>query len=119
MPQEPHVPNDKTKAQAQQAAGLGLPHEQIGALLGISDKTLRKYYETELAIGKATASAQVAKSLFNKAINGDTTSAIWWTKAQMGWSEKNTTVFSNPDGSALNGIEVSFVAPTPKNESTS
>jgi HEAT repeat protein len=111
MPQEPHVPTDKTKAQAQQAAGLGLPHEQIGALLGISDKTLRKYYEMELALGRATASAQVAKTLFNKAIGGDTTAAIWWTKAQMNWSEKNTTMLANPDGSALDGIQVSFINP--------
>ena len=63
-----HIPDDKTKAQVQQAAGLGLPHEQIGALIGISDKTLRKYYATELALGKATASASIAKSLYNKAL---------------------------------------------------
>ena len=73
MPQEPHEPSEKTRAQAEQAAGLGLPHEQIGALIGISDKTLRKYYATELAVGKAKASAKIAQTLFNKAIKGDTT----------------------------------------------
>lgn len=107
----PHEPTEKTKAQAQQAAGLGLPHDQIGALLGISDKTLRKYYETELALGKATASASIARTLFNKAQGGDTTALIWWTKAQMAWGETNTTKLANPDGSAIEGIQVSFVAP--------
>jgi hypothetical protein len=87
MAQAPHKPTDKTREQAKQAAGLGLPHDQIGALLGISHVTLRKYYETELALGKATASAQIAKTLFNKAQSGDTTALIWWTKAQMRWAE--------------------------------
>jgi hypothetical protein len=82
MAQEPHKPTDKTREQAKQAAGLGLPHDQIGALLGVSHVTLRKYYETELALGKATASAQIAKTLFNKAQSGDTTALIWWAETQ-------------------------------------
>jgi len=83
-----HQPTEKTKATVQQSSGLGLPQEQIAALIGISPKTLTKHYPIELALGKAMASAQVAKSLFNKATQGDTTAAIWWTKTQMGWSEK-------------------------------
>ena len=111
MPQEPHEPSEKTRAQAEQAAGLGLPHEQIGALIGISDKTLRKYYATELAVGKAKASAKIAQTLFNKAIKGDTTAGIWWTKAQMGWGETNTTKLANADGSNITGLEIIFEDP--------
>ncbi len=109
MAQASHEPTEKTRAQAQSAAGLGLPHEQIGALLGISDVTLRKYYDVELALGKATASASIAKTLFNKAMAGDTTAMIWWTKAQMAWGETNTTKLANPDGTPIEGIMVSFV----------
>jgi hypothetical protein len=104
-----HTPTEKTKEQVLSASGLGLPQLQIAALLGISDVTLRKHYEKELAVGKATASAQVAKSLYNKAVSGDTTAAIWWTKAQMGWGETNTTKFGNIDGTPLEGIQVTFV----------
>ena len=106
-----HIPTDKTREQVLSASGLGLPQVQIAALLGISDVTLRKHYEKELAVGKATASAQVAKSLYNKAISGDTTAAIWWTKAQMGWGETNTTKVGNIDGSPLEGIQITFVKP--------
>ena len=106
-----HIPTDKTREQVLSASGLGLPQVQIAALLGISDVTLRKHYEKELAVGKATASAQVAKSLYNKAITGDTTAAIWWTKAQMGWGETNTTKVGNIDGSPLEGIQITFVKP--------
>jgi len=106
-----HVPTDKTKEQVLSASGLGLPQVQIAALLGISDVTLRKHYEKELAVGKATASAQIAKSLYNKAVSGDTTAAIWWTKAQMGWGETNTTKVGNIDGTPLEGIQITFVKP--------
>lgn len=99
-----HCPTDKTKAQVQQASGLGLPQEQIAALIGISVKTLTKHYELELGLGKATASAQVSKSLFNKAINGNTTAAIWWTKTQMGWSEKLQHELTGKNGGALQVI---------------
>ena len=82
-----HMPTDVTRKQAQQAAGFGLPQDQIGALLGIDDKTLRKHYPDELALGRALASAAVGESLFRRAVSGeDTTAAIWWSKCQMRWS---------------------------------
>jgi hypothetical protein len=107
-----HQPTDKTQAQVQQASGLGLPHDQIAALIGISDKTLRKHYAIELALGKAQASASVAKSLYNKAIKGDTTAMIWWTKAQMKWSETVKQEITGENGEALiPSINISFVKP--------
>jgi hypothetical protein len=30
----------------------------------------------------------------------------------MGWGERNTTVLSNPDGSPVEGIKVTFVKPS-------
>ncbi|MSQ98118.1 MAG: hypothetical protein EXR85_02295 [Xanthomonadales bacterium] len=99
MAQKPHKPTDDLREQVESASGLGLPHDQVCALIGISDETLRKYYGPELGMGKAKASAQVAKSLFNKAVQqGDTTAMIWWTKAQMRWAETQRHENSGPDG---------------------
>lgn len=95
-----HKPTEENKRIVETSAGLGLPHEQIGALIGIDDKTLRKHYRTELDLGKAKASAQIAKTLFNKAQGGDTTALIWWTKAQMRWAETQKQEVSGPDGGA-------------------
>jgi len=51
-----------------------------------------------LSIGKAEASAKVAGTLFNKAQSGDTTAMIWWTKAQMRWSETVKQELTGKDG---------------------
>ena len=53
----------------------------------LDDKTLRKYYRSELDMGKAKANGQIAKTLYSKATAGDTTALIWWTKTQMRWAE--------------------------------
>jgi len=70
-------------------------------LIGISDETLRKYYGPELGIGKAKASAQIAKTLFNKAQSGDTTAMIWWTKAQMRWAETQRHETTGAEGGPI------------------
>lgn len=96
-----HIPNAENKRLVETSAGLGLPHEHIGALIGIDDKTLRKHYRQELDVGKAKASAQIAKTLFNKAQSGDTTALIWWTKAQMKWAETQKQEHSGVDGAPM------------------
>ena len=109
-----HEPTANSRLQVETSAGLGLPHEQIAALIGIDDKTLRKHYRTELDVGKAKASANIARSLYNKAIKGDTTAMIWWTKAQMRWSETVKQELTGADGEELTGITVNFVRPNDK-----
>ena len=110
MPFKPHRPTEETRKRVREMSGLGLPHEQIGALIGISDVTLRKHYSDDLQMGKAQASARIADTLFNKAQAGDTTAMIWWTKAQMRWSETVKQELTGQDGAPLlSGIQVSFV----------
>jgi len=112
IPQEAHKPTEETRRMVESTSGLGLPHEQIAILVGIDDKTLRKYYRAELDMGKAKANGQIAKTLFSKAVGGDTTSLIWWTKTQMRWSETIKQELTGEDGSPLlTGIQVSFIAP--------
>lgn len=104
MAQEPHAPTKETRRQVQIAAGLGLPHEMIGALIGICDMTVRKYYDTELKLGKAESSKAVAGTLFDKAMGGDTTAMIWWTKAQMRWAETQRHENTGANGEPIEHI---------------
>jgi hypothetical protein len=106
-----HKPTEESRKMVESTSGLGLPHEQIGILVGIDDKTLRKYYRHELDMGKAKANGQIAKTLYSKAVAGDTTSLIWWTKSQMRWSETVKNEVTGADGEALQGIQVTFVKP--------
>jgi hypothetical protein len=81
-----HIPTQNTRLTVENSCGEGMPHESIGVLIGIDDKTLRKHYRHELDMGKARANSQIAQTLFNKTVGGDTTCLIWWTKSQMKWS---------------------------------
>jgi hypothetical protein len=82
-------PTDREREQVEAMAGFGVPFEQIAALVrdGIHKETLFKYFRKELDQGKAKANAQIGRTLFQQAVNGNTAAAIWWSKSQMGWRE--------------------------------
>jgi predicted transcriptional regulator len=96
-----HIPTDESRKMVESTSGLGLPHEQIAILVGIDDKTLRKHYRAELDMGKAKANGQIAKTLYSKAVGGDTTSLIWWTKTQMKWAETQKHELTGAEGGDL------------------
>lgn len=97
---KPFEPTAKERQQVEALAGVGLPHDQIGALVrdGVCTDVIRQYFAKELKAGKAKASAKIGQTLFNRAIGGETAALIWWTKSQMGWKEKRELDISNPDG---------------------
>lgn len=97
---KPFEPTAKERQQVEALAGVGLPHDQIAALLreGVCVDVVRDNFAHELKAGKAKASAKIGQTLFNRAIGGETAALIWWTKSQMGWKEKRELDISNPDG---------------------
>ena len=97
MAQEPHSPNENTRRTVEAMIAGGIPQEDVALVIGIDAKTLRKHYREELDTAAAKANAMVAKTLYQKAIGGDTTSLIWWTKGRMGWSEKKENTLTGGD----------------------
>lgn len=85
----PFVPTDEEREYVEKLSGIGLVQEQIAALIrdGIHSDTLRDHFGKELLAGKAKANAKIGGTLYQKAVNGDTGSLIWWTKTQMRWAE--------------------------------
>ena len=96
-------PTDAERKQVESFSGYGLTIDQIAVLVrdGIHVDTLRAHFVTELVSGKAKANGQVGKTLFQKAMGGDTTAMIWWTKSQMRWSETVRQELTGKDGAPL------------------
>ena len=84
-------PTDDERRLVEQMCAVGIPQESICLVVrdGIDDKTLRKHFRRELDTAKIKANAKIGGTLFNRAVNGDTTAAIFWAKTQMGWKETN------------------------------
>ncbi len=62
-------------------SAYGRRHEAISKVLGISPKTLRKHFRTELDMGAFEANSQVVGSLFTMATSGKNAAAsIFWLK---------------------------------------
>ena len=90
-------------------AGYGIPHDDIGKVVGITRVTLAKHYRKELDTGHIQANSMVAASLYkmatgdaDKKIAPNVTAAIWWTKTRMGWSE--TMKHAGQDGGPIQVI---------------
>lgn len=81
---------DEQRNQVEKLAGYGVPHNDIAALVGdgIDADTLRQHFRKELDQGRAKANSGVGQRLWQKAMDGDTASLIWWSKAQMRWREE-------------------------------
>jgi hypothetical protein len=88
MSRAPHAPDDASRKQVEAMAGYGITEKDIATVLGIDPKTLRKHYRHELDVAHIKANSRVAESLFKNAIKGNVAAQIWWSKTQMGWSEK-------------------------------
>jgi len=115
MPRPRHQPTDKTRAEVQAYAMVGVPHHDLARLVQLSIKTLLKYYRDELDTGKARATAQVGRSLFRMATTGNNVAAaIFWMKAQAGWREKQLIEHTGADGDPLNPPDVHVTFTTPK-----
>tara|TARA_B110000503_G_scaffold135262_1_gene215530 strand:- start:507 stop:860 length:354 start_codon:yes stop_codon:yes gene_type:complete len=116
MSQKAHKPTAEDRKQVEMLSGLGIPQEQICLLVqgGIDEKTLRKYYADELVSGVAKANSQVSKSLFQKAVSGDTGAQIWWTKTRMGWKDTSRLEHSGPDGAPIEIKRIERVIVDPK-----
>jgi len=104
MPRKPHEPTDKDRKQVSLMAGIGLTHDQIAKIIGISDETLRKYYDKELELSAAMMNAQVAQNLFSIATSkgaGSVASAIFWMKTRGGWREIERKEITGADGTPI------------------
>ena len=88
-----YKPTDAERGQVKTMVVSGVTQVTIAACMnkgqGIDVKTLRKYYKHELDTAKAMAVANLGKKLYERALAGGTTEAIFYLKTQGGWKETN------------------------------
>lgn len=101
-------PTDEQRKSVEAMAAFGIPHDDIAQTVTnprtgrpVTPKTLRRSFPAELRQGKVKANAKVAQSLFTMATSGNVSAAIWWTKAQMGWSETAKHELTGADGKPI------------------
>ena len=84
------TPTEEQRRQVKAAAGFGLRHFEIAALMGVAEKTLRKHFRPELNVGSAITSFNVRKNLYERAISPNCIAAtIFWVKTHSGPREPN------------------------------
>lgn len=105
----PHVPTEQTKALVALCMFANMTHEQAAGVLGISEPTLRKHYEAELADGKAKMLARVVNNLYSNAtqtrdMKAANTAAIFILK-QHGWRDDGLNAKVVATQTATDGTE--------------
>lgn len=102
-------PTPEQRKTVEAMAAYGVPHEQIGVVVGISAVTLRKYFESELETGAIRANAKVAETCYRMATSGDNPAAtFFWLKTRAGWKETHVNEIAGRDGGPVT-LEVNFV----------
>ena len=91
-------PTDEQRETVQAMTSYGIPEREIAAVIGVSQKTITKYFPEERATGTAKANAQVAQSLFKQAVEGNVGAACFWLKTRAGWREKQDIELTGKDG---------------------
>lgn len=74
-------------------AGLGARLDDIAIALDISPSTLDRWLKddqvrSQYEKGRIRATQAIAESLFSMAMAGEVAAAIFWLKAQAGWTDK-------------------------------
>lgn len=103
-----HKPTDELRKQVEAMSAYGVPQKEIGRVIGIDDKTLKKHYSEELERATDRANMKIASMLYKKAVGGDTTCMIFWLKTRAKWSERSQVELTGEDGGPLE-ISINFV----------
>ena len=110
MAKKAHEPTEQTRDLVEKLSAAGVRYEDIAVYLGITRPTLDKYYSEELKTGTIKANVKVAQTLYQQAMAGSTTAAIFWLKTRAGWREVQRLEMSGADGQPIqvnNGYDLS------------
>jgi hypothetical protein len=73
----------------EQTVATGLTLEQVAHVLDLHTETVKKHYQKEIDTGTEKAISLLARSLYRKAIRGDTVAALFWLKSRAKWRDRD------------------------------
>ena len=79
-----HKPTEQNKKIVETMAVAGIPLDTIASIIEVNPKTLKKHYVKELSYGLAKANTQIAKGLYEKAMQGDVKAMMFWLERRGG-----------------------------------
>lgn len=84
---KPWEPTQDERRLVEHYVAIGYTQEQIGSLMDKSVDSLSRHCGDELKNGALKVNAKIGGKLFQRAMDGDTASLIFWAKTRMGWKE--------------------------------
>jgi len=93
-----HVRTEQNAKMVEAMTAYGVTQGDIAAVLGVSLSTIKTHYRDELDTAIAKANSKIAERLYKKALDGDTTSMIFWLKTRARWAETIKQEHSGPEG---------------------
>lgn len=88
-----HNPTEDDYKKVECMSDMGLDQNSIAKIMGISVRTLRKYYRKELELSSEKRNARVAGVAYEMALSGESPSmTTFWLKTRAGWTPKNHLV---------------------------
>lgn len=89
MSRTPHKVTKQNKSTVLSLVVAGYTHVSIAKVLGISQKTLVKYYKEELETGKGHIDDLCVSQIIEGMRAGSVPLLIFYAKTKMGWREQN------------------------------
>ena len=97
----PFEPTDEQRALVMRLKLAGISHKLIADTIGVSVTSLVRHFEHELSGAMAELNGNIAATIYQRAVSGDTACLIFWCKARMGWREKRSMELTGGEGAPL------------------
>lgn len=104
-----HVPTDENRVKVSALASFGITQRKIAKYIGISETTLKKYYQEELDLAAVDKIVAVANALYHNAVDkGNVTAQIFFLKTRAQWRETDKEV-STEDDEKVGKIQIEVI----------
>jgi len=83
-----YEPTEQARHMVKKMTAFGIPMKNVADIIGVGVSSLQKHFKAELETGHTEANFLVANTLFQMAMNGNTTACIFWMKTRLGWKDE-------------------------------